>query len=391
MKIGAAITAQGDWKAGLDEVIPAATAPLEGQKPDLAILHVTPHFDDELELLTAQVRERTGCATLVGCSGEGVIGPSREIEQAPGISLWTASMPGARVRGLYIHPSDLDVVESAEELQRVMRVSAAEEPGFLLFADPYFTPYVIGLLEALGKVYEQRPVFGGMASGAEGPGQAALILDDDVFREGAVAVAIWGDVEIRPIVSQGCRPIGKPYVITAAEKNKIVSLGGKPALSILNEVYKAAPAKDQELMAHGVFIGRAIDEYRDEFRPGDFLIRNVMGADKEDEAIFMADVARVGTTIQFHVRDADSADADLRGMLKGVKGGAVGGLMFSCNGRGTRMYDDQNHDVTVFGDMLGAIPVAGFFCAGEIGPVAGQNFVHGHTASIALFRNRHRK
>jgi len=389
MRFGAAITALSTLQAALDDLIPRSLAGLEGEKPDLAVLHVTHHFESELEPLVAAVRERTRADVLIGCTAEGVIGPGTEIERSAGVSLWVASLPGARVRGLYIHPSDLENVESQTELERVMRVKSTDEPSFLLLADPVFTPYVMGLLEAIGKVYPKRPVFGGMASGADGPGQSALFLDDDVFREGAVAVALWGDVEIRPIVSQGCRPVGKPFIITAAERNKIVSLGGRPALSVLTEVFRAAPEQDQKLMSNGIFIGRAIDEYRDEFQRGDFLIRNVIGADKEDEAIYMADLARVGTTVQFHVRDADSADEDLRSLLTREAGGTAGGLMFSCNGRGTRMFPEAHHDAGAFRSALGDLPVAGFFCAGEIGPVAGQNFIHGHTASIALFKPRH--
>lgn len=386
MKIGAAVASRGSHAECLDELVPKAIATLDGQTPDLGVVTLTNHFEEEAEPIARAIREKTGVRTLVGCSAEGVIGPATEVERRPAIALWLASLPDVRIRGFHIHPSDLEDVQTAEELRTLMRVPQSPEPHFLLLADPFFTPYVIGLLEALGKVFPQRPVFGGMASGAEAPGQAALILDDDVFREGAVAVCLSGDVVVSAVVSQGCRPVGKPYVITAAERNKIKQLGGQPALSVLNEVFQSATPHDQQLMSQGIFIGRAISEYQETFGRGDFLIRNVIGADKGDEAIFMADLARVGTTVQFHVRDASSADEDLRGVLRSQQPAAAGGLMFSCNGRGTRMFPAANHDIHALEDELGRLPVIGAFCAGEIGPVGGQTFVHGHTASIALFR-----
>jgi small ligand-binding sensory domain FIST len=229
-------------------------------------------------------------------------------------------------------------------------------------------------------------VFGGMASGASAPGESTLILDDDQFHEGAVAVRLSGAIDIAPVVSQGCRPIGKPFVITAADRNVIKQLGGRPALAVLSQVFNEAEPRDQKLLEHGVFIGRAISEYRDTFGRGDFLIRNVIGADKKEQTVMLADIARVGTTVQFHVRDADSADDDLRSLLGDQRRAPAGGLLFSCNGRGTRMYKDADHDVGVIHDVLGELPLAGLFCAGEIGPVGGQAFVHGHTASLALFR-----
>jgi small ligand-binding sensory domain FIST len=226
-----------------------------------------------------------------------------------------------------------------------------------------------------------------MASGTERPEQSALILNGEVHREGAVGAAITGALAIDMVVSQGCRPVGKPFVITKAERNVIHRLGGQSPLALLNEMFEQASEADQQLMRQGVFLGRVIDEHRPEFRRGDFLIRNLMGADEESGAVAIGDMARVGTTVQFHVRDAATADEDLRALLAPQKATPpAGALLFSCNGRGRRMFAKPDHDVSVLREVLGPMPVIGCFCAGELGPVGGKNFIHGHTASIALFR-----
>jgi small ligand-binding sensory domain FIST len=191
-------------------------------------------------------------------------------------------------------------------------------------------------------------------------------------------------------VAQGCRPVGDPYTVTRAEGNVIFELGGRPPLTRLRELAAALPGRDRELLAQGAQLGLVIDEYRSESRPGDFLIRGLAGADPQSGAVVVGDAVRVGQTVQFHVRDADSADEDLRRTLQrelAALGGreAAGALLFTCNGRGSRLFPEPGHDAGLVATMLGDIPVAGFFCAGELGPVGGQNFLHAYTASIALF------
>jgi small ligand-binding sensory domain FIST len=226
-----------------------------------------------------------------------------------------------------------------------------------------------------------------MASGGDAPGSNTLVVGSTSYDSGAVAVVIGGGVRIRPVVSQGCRPIGRPLVITRAEANVIVELGGRPALERLREIYGDLPEADRQLVRSSLHVGRAASEYRDAFRQGDFLVRNVVGADPESGVIAVGDLMRTGQTIQFHVRDAASADEDLRRLLCDTRGGAApaGAIVFTCNGRGTRLFDEPNHDARCVRDCLGPIPVAGFFAQGEIGPIGRRTFLHGFTASIAVF------
>ncbi len=185
------------------------------------------------------------------------------------------------------------------------------------------------------------------------------------------------------MVSQGCRPIGKPFVVTRAQRNFVEELGGEPALGRLRELAERATDAERELLQRGLHVGLVVDEHKAEFGRGDFLVRNVLGADRETGAIAVGDQVGVGQTVQFHVRDAEAADEDLRELLRGVD--ARGALLFTCNGRGRHLFGTPDHDAGVVAQLLGPIPAAGAFCAGEIGPVGGRNFLHGFTASLALF------
>jgi small ligand-binding sensory domain FIST len=180
-------------------------------------------------------------------------------------------------------------------------------------------------------------------------------------------------------------------VITKAERNVIQELGGKPAYQRLIEVYATLATHEQAMLRRGLHVGRVVSEYQDKFEQGDFLVRNVMGVDQESGAIVLGDFVRPGQTVQFHVRDADTADGELKQMLSTMKHAPGttprGALLFTCNGRGTRLFSEPNHDAEAIGDALGNAPLAGFFAAGEMGPVGGRNFLHGFTASIAVFES----
>jgi small ligand-binding sensory domain FIST len=299
--------------------------------------------------------------------------------------VWFAELPGVELRPFAIEMADMGAANSPAAFQSLVQVQGDPPACYLVLGDP-FTLDIDALLGGINRQVPGVPVFGGMASGAEAPGQTGLIWNDEVRHEGAVGVALAGDVPVRTVVSQGCRPIGKPLIITRAERNIIHTLGGRKALDVLNEIFHALPTSEQALARQGLFIGRAINEQKETFQSGDFLIRNLMGADETTGVLAVNDPVRVGITVQFHVRDATTADAELRSMLKTEAGTKPGGaLLFSCNGRGTRMFPMPDHDVRVLQEVLGPMPVAGFFCAGELGPVGGKNFIHGHTASIALF------
>jgi small ligand-binding sensory domain FIST len=227
-----------------------------------------------------------------------------------------------------------------------------------------------------------------MASGAAEPGDNRLFFGRETLAEGAVAALISGPVRLRTVVSQGCRPIGKPYVVTKAERNVIQELGGRPALIQLKELFDTLPTREQRLVQKALHVGRVTSEYRERFEQGDFLVRNVMGIDPSSGAIAIGDYLRPGQTVQLHVRDQEAADAELKQLLAKAhdqSSAAAGALLFTCNGRGTRMFSEPAHDAQCIAEYFNAIPLAGFFAQGEIGPIGQQNFTHGFTASVALF------
>jgi small ligand-binding sensory domain FIST len=230
---------------------------------------------------------------------------------------------------------------------------------------------------------------GGMASGAQMPGENRLICGQAVVEHGAVGVLIQGPIKVRSVVSQGCRPIGRHLVITRGQENIIAELGGRPPLAHLQELWAELSPADQKLFQRGLHIGRVINEYQGEFQRGEFLVRNVLGLDRESGSLAITDRVRVGQTVQFHVRDAATADEDLHTLLKenlqGQPEKPQGALLFTCNGRGTRLFPQPHHDAGVIRQEAGPLPLAGFFAQGELGPVGGQNFIHGFTASVVLF------
>ena len=260
-------------------------------------------------------------------------------------------------------------------------------PSTLTFWTEPFTFPTDYLLERLKEDRPELRIIGGVASGGSMEGENRLICNEQISASGCVGLLLDGGVTIDSVVSQGCRPIGKPMVITKAERNVIIELGGRPAYDQLAELYAELPNNEQQLIQRQLHLGIVTNEYQDSFEAGDFLVRNVLGADTEQKVIAIGNYVRVGQTVQFHVRDESSADVDLNQRLKGShteRGAADAALVFTCNGRGTRMFSVENHDANLVHENLGDIPVAGFFAQGEIGPVAGENFVHGFTASIAF-------
>ena len=260
------------------------------------------------------------------------------------------------------------------------------ESVLLILAEPFTFPADY-LLQRLNEDQPGVLAVGGMASGGTAPRQNRLFQDDAVLESGAVAVRLHGGVQVHSIVSQGCRPIGGTMVVTKAERNIIEQLGGRPALQQLQQIFQQLPVHEQELVQHGLHLGRTVSEYKDPLEAGDFLIRNVVGVDHETGAVAVADYIRVGQTVQFHIRDERSAHDDLQLQLqrRGVLSQPQAALLFTCNGRGSRLFSQPHHDAETICGQLGQIPLAGFFAQGEIGPVQQQNFLHGFTASIALF------
>lgn len=369
-----------------DAVLSARAAENVLSSPSLVVVFLSPHHAAKCALVAGAICDRLHTDALVGCTGESIAGGGEEVEDGPALALWTADLPGANVELMHLEYARAADGGSFVGWPDSLVENWPEGATMLLLGEPFTFPADV-LLEQLNDEHPGLPVIGGMAGGGHRQGEIRLLFRRGEVRQGAVAVLLSGAVRVRPVVSQGCRPIGKPFVITKAERNIVHELGGKPPLALLKELFATLSPADQQMMQSGLHLGRVTNEYRDEFRRGDFLIRNVIGVDGQTGSIAIGDWVRVGQTVQFHLRDAASAEQDLRDLLAPVQQerNAKGALMFTCNGRGTRLFDVANHDAAAVQASLGPIPLAGFFAQGEIGPIGGRNFLHGFTASLAVF------
>jgi len=347
---------------------------------DLAFLFLSPAHLDEVEAAGEAVREELAPRHLLGCVAEGVVAGVRELEQGPAVAVWAGAFQGAEIE--CFHAAGMQ----ADDGIAVAGFPELDDPGLVaLLVDPFTFP-AGQFLASLNEAYERVPLVGGIAAGGGRPGAQALILDDAVHSEGAVGAVVSGP-PVFTVVSQGCRPIGHEAVITRCEDNVLYELAGRPALERLRTEIAALSSEEQALAARGLLVGLVIDENRPEYETGDFLMRGLLGADEASGALVLGEMVRIGQTLRFFVRDAASADADLQQTLAGAlhRSRPAGALLFTCNGRGTNMFPAPDHDARVVAAALGTQALAGFFCGGEIGPVGGKAFLHGFTATLAIF------
>lgn len=390
MFFASAQTTQDRLRYAIPSLVAQVREQMKGRSIDAVFAFLSPHFAESAVIFSRELRFALQPRLLLGCTGESIIGRYEEVESEPAISLVAAHLPGISLTPFALRTDDWrSVLADTSALRHT--IGANGEPKLLIMlADPFSTP-MDSLLSSLGKAYDGLPVVGGMASGAQRPGGNALLLNEQLYSSGAVAVALAGALDVDVIVSQGCRPIGRIFRITKAERNIIHTIDDQPPLLSLQLLYRDLSEEERDLIRNGgLFIGRAIrsDVDDDLLGRGDFLIRGVIGVDHEMGALTVGDYVEEGELVQFHLRDADTAQEDLEMMLlpQTLYEAPSGGLLFSCNGRGRRLYNHPNGDISTIQEALGGIDIAGFFCAGELGPIGGQNFVHGHTASLVLFR-----
>jgi small ligand-binding sensory domain FIST len=361
-----------------------------GPGPDLAVLFVTASHLDRFDDIVGSVVATLGPQSLIAATAVSVLAGSREAEELPAVSLWGGGTGG-----------DVETVRlsAAPDGSGGVHFDGLEalDPGpgqaahtLILLADPFTFP-IDHAIDAIAEIAPDLTVVGGLASAARAPGGNRLAVTSGAqvssHADGAVGLLLFGGATVSTIVSQGCRPIGKPQVITRAEGHQMLELAGRPSMERLNETFQALNEADKLLVNQGVHIGRVVDEHKLDFVRGDFIIRAVMGADRDSGAIAIGEPAQVGSTVQFQVRDALTADEDLYELLGRLDRPADGALVFTCNGRGSQLFEEPDHDAIAVSASTRDQAVAGMFCAGEIGPVGGRVFVHGFTASVALFHD----
>lgn len=358
---------------------------------DLVVMFVTTEHVDHFQAMAKRLRQALKPKVILGCAGTSVIGMQTQIHNKPGLSVIAATLPDVQIRPVRFQPGEWgQVLNDTEFLTKQIISDPLNDPKcMILLADPFSSP-MVSFLPALSHVAPDMPVIGGMASSGDSPGTNRFILNDQYCFEGAVGITLTGNLSVSCTLSQGARPIGKPLVVTKANKHVIHEVGGKPAIKALNEMLETLGPLERNLVkTNGVLVGRVINEYKSHFGRGDFLVRKVVGYDDETGVIALNDSRlRVGQTIQFHVQDRDTAVEDFAMLLElqRMAGNAQGSLIFPCHTRTKKFFGVKRSDAQLVYDALSDLPIAGFFATGEIGPVGDTNFMHSHTVSMVTFR-----
>ena len=366
---------------------------LERKEPDLLIAFVSAQHAAKFDALPELIRREFDSTVLFGCCAGGVIGGGREIEDEACLSFTGATLPGVNLKAAHLDAAQIPPIYAEQRLwEDTLRMTASQQPSFLMLADP-FSFETETFLKGLDRVYPLAPKIGGLASGARRAGGAVLYVGDEVYHSGCGVLSLTGNVELDTIVAQGCRPIGDPMFVTAAHENLIRELDGHTPREVLADLFERLPPSDREAFSQSLFLGLAMRGDASQYVPGDFLIRNILGMDPQSGALWVNERVPSNSVVQFHLRDAATSAHDLERMLSAYKAshplsGDSGALLFSCGGRGVGLYGQPDHDSNAFRRLVGEIPIGGFFCAGEIGPVQSSTYLHGYTSAFAVFRER---
>ena len=393
MRWGSAVSNNASLEGAVEECVSSVLDGLEGLRPDLAFVFLSAAHAPAYDEVPGLVRRGLGDCPLLGCSGGGVIGAGREVEGGPGLAIAAAAMPEAELSLFHVENDGLPDQDSPpERWWEVVGSSPDGQPDFILLADP-FSFAADRLIAGLDYAFPGSATIGGLASGAHGPGGNALYVGDEVRTSGAVGVAVAGSVTIDTVVAQGCRPIGAPMQVTSCADNWLLALDGKTPVQALVDVMGRLDEGERNLARHSLFLGVAMDRLNETPSMGDFLIRNIVGVDQSRGYIAIGELPSEGQLVQFHLRDAQTSTEDLDAMLNRYSiehpiYEETGALLFSCLGRGLNLFGRADHDTDMFREKVNAMPLTGFFCNGEIGPVGGTTFLHGYTSSFGIFRTR---
>jgi small ligand-binding sensory domain FIST len=392
MRWASAISEEPDAEGAAESVVAAVRTELGDAAPDVAFLFASEAYGPAYDRLAWHVRRGLPDVLLVGCSARSVIGGGREIEGRAALSLTAARLPGVSVRAMRVAGEGFP--RGTDSWREHFEIESSPDPHFVLLADPW-TCDAESLVAQLDADFPDSTLVGGLASGADRAGENALFLGDRVHNGGLVGVALQGDVRVDSVVAQGCRPIGQPMFVTRVRDGHVlVEVDGRPPIEVVRALFEDADARDRGLLQSSLFLGIEMRPDLTAYGRGDFLIRNLTGGDPRTGALAIAAPLREGQVVQFHLRDARTSAEDLDERLTRYQadregyGPPEGALLFSCLGRGAWLYGVPDHDSDAFRRHVGAVPLGGFFCNGEIGPVERRTFLHGYTSAFGLFRPR---
>ncbi|CAN5245421.1 FIST N-terminal domain-containing protein [soil metagenome] len=383
VRIACGLSTAADPRTGAIEAAAKVAEQLAGHSIDLAVVFACGAHLAAPEATLEGVHDALQPDVLLGCGAGGVVGDGREIEGGTAVSVWAAAFENGIVSTFH---AEVTEGEDGVAIAGVPDLQGAG--GAILLPDPYSFP-TDQVLTEIAQRSPGVPVLGGISSVRTLRGQAALFLGERVVPGGAVGVRFDG-IELLPCVSQGATPIGPELTITAGEGRLIKELAGRPALGALRAVLDRISDEERKMIAEGMLLGIVVERGQGDYQHGDFLVRSILGGDPDTGTIAVGATIEEGQVVRVHARDAQSADRDLRDALalrRQALGSdaAAGALMFTCNGRGRGMFGVPDHDAAALAGELGNVPTAGFFAAGEIGPVGGENYLHGFTATVAVF------
>lgn len=407
MKWATALSTRPSLEAAVNEVVETAQLRL-GFPADVGFIFISATFASEYPRLLPLLKERLALPALIGCGGGGIVGnpvaasasdlPIHEVEDEPALCLCLGHLPGVTVKTFWLDEEQLPDLDSPpQDWVNYIGVDPASQPDFVLIADP-MTSKIKDLLQGFDFAYPMAVKVGGLASGGGGQRCNGLFCDDQYYEEGSVGLALSGPVQIKAVVAQGCRPVGPIFRVVEGQRNVILDIEPdaddeqkdehETPLECLQSLLQELTEEERELAQHSLFVGVAHSAFRMELGQGDFLIRNLVGIDPRVGAVAIGDRVRSGQRIQFHLRDGNTSTTDLTTLLQEYRTAnpepVAGALMFSCLGRGEDLYDRPHHDSSLFRQFMGDVPVSGFFCAGEIGPIGGATYLHGYTAVFGI-------
>ena len=392
MRWSARLSQERGLAEALAEAADGISGDLGGASPDLVFAFLSEEHRETFGGVPDMLQQQFPGALIIGCSGGGVVASGREIEGRAAVSLTAAVLPDVAMVPFHLEQATIDELgEDIAAWHAHFGLVPEQQPIFLLLADP-FSSDAAALGHYLDRAFPHSVKLGGLSSGGSQPGELTLFLQDGHHAEGVVGVALYGDIVAEPVVAQGCRPVGERLIITRCERNLIYELDGLPAVEVLERVLRAMPDEDRQRFRRGPMIGLVVDPSRDSARSGDYLVRNFIGLDRSRSIIGVGAIVDEGQPLRFHVRDAETSSEDLKAQLglarERMSGPPAGALLFCCLGRGEGLYGTPDHDVGELRRQYEGLPVGGFFCNGEIGPVHGRTFLHGYTSAIGLFRAR---
>lgn len=399
MKWSSFLSQASSLENAVQEACQAVTASLYGvssatggsKHVDFAAVFISESWRSRYRDLLTLLRPHLSAKVLIGCSGGGVIGGAREVEHNPAVSINAAFLPGVTMTPFHLQDKALPDLDAAPEAWcNLVGITRNEQPHFILLADP-FTFRTETLVAGLDYAFPRSSKIGGLVSGGRTPGENALYLNDKFFSSGLVGIGFTGNLALDTVVAQGCRPIGKPMIVTACDRHFLLEVDHQPPIQAIQNFLETLNQRDRELASHSLFLGILMDPLKQFPQEGDFLIRNLVGADTEQGILVVGSNLRLGQTVQFHVRDSEASKENLESMLTQYRtitkeDAPQGALLFSCLGRGEFLYGVPHHDSQLFTSTLGKVPLGGFFCNGEIGPVGETTYLHGYTSCFGLFR-----